>query len=228
MGKHILLLEDDVQLSQSISQFLETNGYSVSRVYDGSLALRTLAVDAFDLALLDVNVPGLNGLELCKAIRQNDPNLPLIIITAFGDIDTKMDAFNAGADDYLVKPFHLRELIAKVKVFIRRSESTPISDGPLVAADLTVDTHTKKVIRCGVPIDLTPKEFSLLEYLLRNKGRVLSKDELARNVWDEDLGVSGNSIEVYISFIRNKIDKNADIKLIKTKTGFGYYIDEAP
>lgn len=225
MEKHLLLLEDDVSLSQSIRLFLQNNGFRVTPVYDGQIALKVVDQEEVDACLIDVNVPGVNGLEVCRQLRLKRPNLPLLMITALGDIDTKMEAFGYGADDFLVKPFHLKELMAKLNVFIKRSEAQPRTAMEMRLDDLVLTPDKKQVMRAGLSIELTPKEFSLLEYLVRNKGRVVSKEELIREVWNDDLSVSKNVIEVYISFLRNKIDKPFPQKLLRTKTGFGYYID---
>lgn len=225
MEKHLLLLEDDVSLSQSIRLFLQNNGFRVTPVYDGQIALRMVEREEVDACLIDVNVPGLNGLEVCRQLRLKRPNLPLLMITALGDIDTKMEAFGYGADDFLVKPFHLKELLAKLHVFIKRSETKPRLEAEMRVDDLVLIPDKKQVHRAGLAVELTPKEYTLLEYLVRNKGRVISKEELIREVWNDDFSVSKNVIEVYISFLRNKIDKPFPQKLLRTKTGFGYYID---
>lgn len=146
------------------------------------------------------------------------------MITAFGDIDSKMEAFDQGADDYIVKPFHLKELGAKVKIFLKRAEDKPVTEEILQFADLVIDSQKKTVTRSGKDINLSPKEYRLLEYLVRNKNRVISKDELARNLWDNSYGVTANTIEVYINFLRNKIDRGFDHKIVLTKPGFGYYL----
>ncbi|NJM94565.1 MAG: response regulator transcription factor [Cytophagales bacterium] len=223
--KHILLAEDDAELAESIMKRLRQEGFLCTRVYDGELAWRAAEQEAFDLVLLDVNLPRLSGFDLCQRLRLRSAQLPIIMITALGDIESKMDAFRLGADDYLVKPFHHAELVAKVKVFLKRAESlTPVEES-LAMADLRVNLHHKTVSRAQQPIELTPKEFNLLVYLLRHSPRVVSKDELASNLWDGSYGVSNNAIEVYISFLRNKVDKNFSAKLIHTKPGFGYYMD---
>ena len=224
--KKILLVEDDDQLSRSVSEVLRKEGYSCTAVFDGRMAERAFLLDDYDLVLLDLNLPGTTGFSLCQQFRAKKANIPIIILTAFGDIDSKMEAYELGADDYLVKPIHLRELTAKMRIILKRAEQKPQNEGILSIADLQVDISKKAVSRSGQTIDLTPKEFNLLLYLLRHRKKVVSKDDLAMNVWDESYGVNHNTVEVYISFLRNKIDKGFSPKLIKTKQGFGYYLDD--
>lgn len=225
----ILLVEDDHRLSRALAEQLEAAGLSCLQVYDGEMARRAVVGDTFDLVLLDLSLPLLDGFALCREIRQRDGNTPIIILTAFSDIDSKMNAFELGADDYLVKPVHFKELLAKVRVFLKRSESHPLRQETLRIADLEIDLARKTVRRGGKRIDLSPKEFHLLEYLARNQGRVVSKDDLAARVWEESHTVSPNTIEVYVSLLRGKVDKGFDTKLIHTRHGFGYMLtDQEP
>jgi two-component system copper resistance phosphate regulon response regulator CusR len=222
--KRILIVEDDDRLSGSIAEHLQKEGYRCERAYDGQAAVKFFANQSFDLVVLDINLPRLNGLDVCGEIRGKNARIPILMITAFGDIDSKMEAFDQGADDYLVKPFHLKELSAKVKIFLKRAEQAPLLPDVYDIAGLHIDPNKKLVTRENREIHLTPKEYSLLEYLVKNKNRVISKDELARNLWDDDYGVTPNTIEVYINFLRNKIDRDFSHKLLLTKPGFGYYI----
>ncbi len=222
--KRILIIEDDHHLSESISSFLIKDNYLLDPAFDGQAALKLFTKEHYDLVIMDLNLPRISGVDLCKAIRKVNPQVPIVIITAFGDIDSKMEAFDLGADDYIVKPFHLKELSAKVKVFLKRAESTTQTSVSYEHMGLILDGNKKEVTREGKRISLTPKEYSLLEYLLKNKNRIVSKDELSRNVWDENYGISSNTIEVYINFLRNKIDKDFATKLVLTKPGFGYYL----
>jgi two-component system, OmpR family, copper resistance phosphate regulon response regulator CusR len=220
----ILLVEDDLRLSQSVESGLKTQGYQVETVFDGEMALRCFNSANYDLVLLDLNLPRVNGLELCKRFRNESPSIPIIVITAYGDIETKLDVFSLGADDYLVKPFHNQELYAKIRVFLRRSSpDAPVQD-KLQFRDVEVDFNLKAVWRSGQEVTLSRKEFQIFEYLIRNRNRIVSKDDMAMNLWDESYGVSHNTIEVYINFLRKKLDKNFPDKLIYTKPGFGYYI----
>ncbi len=222
----ILVVEDDPRLSRSLCEQLEGAGFGTLPVFDGKMAQRAIRSATYDLVLLDLSLPEVDGFKLTEEIRRRDGNTPVIILTAFGDMDSKLNAFQLGADDYLVKPVHFQELLAKVKVFLKRAESHPLEVEHIEVADLRIDLQRKTVERAGRPIELTPKEFNLLACLARNKGRVLSKDDLAEQVWDNAYGVSGNTIEVYISFLRSKVDKGHGQPLIHTKHGFGYTLDD--
>jgi two-component system copper resistance phosphate regulon response regulator CusR len=224
--KKILVIEDDHRLSESVTKALEKEGYVCEPAFDGHMALKYFQQGSYQLVLLDINLPKMNGMDLCRKFRETNAEIPILIITAFGDIDSKMEAFTLGADDYLVKPFHLRELLAKVKVFLKRAEQ-PNGAQPLYhLQDIKLDPNKKIAIREGKEINLTPKEYGLLEYMLKNSNRIISKDELAMNLWDANYGVTHNTIEVYINFLRNKIDKEFEKKLILTKPGFGYYLND--
>ncbi|HRQ85372.1 MAG TPA: response regulator transcription factor [Flavobacteriales bacterium] len=224
----ILVVEDDPRLSRSLCRQLEEAGYATFPVFDGKMAQRAIRNSRFHLVLLDLSLPEVDGFKLTEEIRRRDRNTPVIILTAFGDMDSKLNAFQLGADDYLVKPVHFQELLAKVKVFLKRAESHPLEVEHIEVADLRIDLQRKTVERAGQAIELTPKEFHLLACLARNKGRVLSKDDLAEQVWDNAYGVSNNTIEVYISFLRSKVDKGHEQPLIHTKHGFGYALDDHP
>jgi DNA-binding response OmpR family regulator len=168
-------------------------------------------------------LPYKNGLTLCKEIREANKTVPIIMLTAMGDIQDKMEAFNVGADDYLVKPFHFDELFARIKALLKRTDPAT-QENKIIVDDLEIDFMNKSVIRAGVEINLTAKEFTLLVLLARNKNRVISKNEILEKVWDLSFDTGTNTIEVYISFLRNKIDKPFEKKLIHTKPGFGYFI----
>lgn len=219
------MVEDDPRLSRSICEQLQAAGFGVLPVFDGSMALRAIRQGSYALVLLDLSLPEVDGFALCREIRLRDRNTPVIILTAFGDIDSKLNAFGNGADDYLVKPVHFQELLAKVHIFLKRAESHPLELEHLEVTDLRIDLQRKKATRAGKDISLTPKEFKLLACLARNRGRVLSKDDLAEQVWDHH-GISSNTIEVYISFLRSKVDKGFSQKLIHTRHGFGYTLNE--
>lgn len=224
--KTILVIEDDPRLSRSLCEQLEAVGYAALPIMDGSMARHAIQNKKYDVVLLDLGLPEVDGATLCREIRALDRNTPVIILTAFGDLDTKLNAFQLGADDYLVKPVHFQELLAKVKVFLKRAEQHPLEVQHLEVADLRIDLQRKAVERAGKAIELTPKEFNLLACLARNKGRVLSKDDLAEKVWDNEYGVSPNTIEVYISFLRSKVDRGHARPLIHTRHGFGYSLDD--
>ena len=182
----------------------------------------------YSLIILDINLPYKNGLALCKEFRGVNKNIPIIMLTALGEIQDKMDAFNLGADDYVVKPFHFDELFARIKVFLKRADATSEPGERITVADLEIDMENKTVTRGGKNINLTAKEFALLVLLCRNKGKVIAKQDILEKVWDLSFDTGTNTIEVYISFLRNKIDKPFEAKLIHTKPGFGYYVRETP
>lgn len=221
---HILLVEDDHRLSRSLAEQLRTAGYACTQVYDGDMALRAVAGRRFAAVLLDLSLPKKDGYDVCREIRRTDRRSPIIVITAFGDIDDKMNAFDLGADDYLVKPVHFQEVLAKLRVFLQRRDHDDAPQPCLVVDDLVIDTDKRTVTRAGRPIDLAPKEYNLLLLLARRPGKVFSKDELAAQVWSDSHTVSNNTIEVYISFLRSKVDKGHSRKLIHTRHGFGYLL----
>ncbi len=223
--KKILIVEDEKKLSDALGEELHKAGYHFYQAFDGELGLITFRNNKPDLVLLDVNLPKINGFDLIKSFRIISPNVPIVMMTALGDIDSKMIAFDYGADDYLIKPVDHKELIAKIKVFLRRSSQFPVEDTKINFKGVTIDTGTKTIIRNGIHINLTPKEFELFYYLVKKQGRIASKEELTENVWAERYGVTPNTIEVYINFLRNKIDKDFSDKLIQTKSGFGYFIN---
>jgi DNA-binding response OmpR family regulator len=219
----ILLVEDEAKLAQIINQELVRVGYFVEIASNGIEGSAMLKKHTYSLIILDVNLPYKNGLTLCKEIREANKTVPIIMLTAMGDIQDKMEAFNVGADDYLVKPFHFDELFARLKALLKRTDPAT-QENKIIVDDLEIDFMNKSVIRAGVEINLTAKEFTLLVLLARNKNRVISKNEILEKVWDLSFDTGTNTIEVYISFLRNKIDKPFEKKLIHTKPGFGYFI----
>lgn len=221
----LLLLEDDPVLSREVSTFLTSKGFVCDCVFDGDVFFRQLGMETYEAYLLDINVPKLNGLEVCKKVREKDSITPILMLTAYGEIQDKFDAFQNGADDYLVKPFHLDELFIRIMALLRRSSQPQEKIDLLTVADLEIDLAEMKVKRAGQPIELTPKEYKLLLFLVRAKGRTVSKQVIAEEVWDIHFETSLNTIEVYINFLRKKIDKDHDKKLIHTRTGYGYFID---
>ncbi|HAD33612.1 MAG TPA: DNA-binding response regulator [Chitinophagaceae bacterium] len=223
----ILLVEDEEKLAKSVAAALEESGNDVTIAYDGLLAERLFTSLRPEFILLDVNLPGKNGFELCAQFRKADPNVPILMLTALGELSDKMEAFASGADDYLVKPFHLQELTARIIAIAKRQGriTDSITDS-LRSGDLEMNLSSKEVRRAGKLIRLSQKEFLLLETLLKANGRVLSKAELAEKVWDMDFDTGTNPVEVYINFLRTKIDKPYDSKLIHTRSGFGYYLKE--
>jgi DNA-binding response OmpR family regulator len=222
----ILLAEDDAKLGRTIQLELEENGYQTDLAFDGKIAESLYRTHTYHLILLDINLPHKNGWELCKLIRSSNKDIPIIMLTALGELEDKMEAFKAGADDYLIKPFHLTELLARIKVFIKRMNKVGDVDDLLSIGDLELNVSTRTVNRSGKEIKLTTKEFLLLELLMRNKGRVISKSTIAEKIWNINFETGTNTIEVYINFLRNKIDKPFQSQLIQTKPGFGYTIKE--
>jgi DNA-binding response OmpR family regulator len=222
----ILLLEDDAILSQEIRTFLTNNAFSCDAVYDGSLVRSQLKLKTYDCVVLDINVPGLNGLEVCKQIREENKGLPILMLTAYGEVEDKVTAFRSGADDYLVKPFHFDELLVRIQALLRRKEIPQSNTSLYRIADLTVNLDTFQVLRNQQEINLSPKEYKLLSILIKANGRVLSKAQIAGELWDYHIDSNQNTIEVYINFLRKKIDKDFATKLIHTKAGYGYYLKE--
>lgn len=220
----ILLVEDEPKLNKVIQEELITQGYKVDIAKDGLIAEKLFNENQYALILLDINIPYKNGLALCKEFRLSNKKIPIIILSALGEINDKVDAFNIGADDYIVKPFHFNELFARIKVFLKRAENLEDGTEKIVIDDLMIDLAVKSVYRNSIHIPLTAKEFALLLLLARNRGKVISKQEILNKVWDLSFDTGTNTIEVYISFLRNKIDKPYEEKMIHTKPGFGYFI----
>ncbi|MBN8621610.1 MAG: response regulator transcription factor [Flavobacteriales bacterium] len=222
----ILLLEDDLILSAELSKFLEDNNFEVKRVYDGNLFLSEVKQNNYELFLLDINVPKTNGLEVCEKIREEDKNTPIIMISAYGDLSDKKDAFNRLADDYLVKPFQFEELLMRMNSLIRRRSSDKnVSEKVITIEDLKINKTEQKVFRKGKEIILTVKEFQLLLLLAENPGKTFSKQQISEMVWQHNFNTNTNTVEVYINFLRKKIDKGFDVKLIHTRSGFGYFLN---
>ncbi|MCE7061172.1 response regulator transcription factor [Dyadobacter sp. CY343] len=226
--KKILIVEDDRRIAQNIFRGLAAEQFETEIAYDG-ITGKQLALDKkFDLVLLDVNLPGMRGYEVCQQIRIYKPALPIIMLTAYGEIEDKVEGLNRGADDYIVKPFDFRELLARINAALRISEiNNPEStDKTLRIADLEMNLGTKQVKRAGNPIELTAKEFALLEYFMQHRGRVVSKMDLAEHVWHLNFDPGTNVVEVYINYLRKKVDKDFAVKLIHTRPGMGYVMRE--
>lgn len=225
---HILIIEDDGRLSAVMQKNLREYGFEVSLAYEGLSAVKLFKQVEFDLVITDVMLPGMNGTEVSRTIRQINPAIPVIMLTALGTTDDKLEGFDAGADDYMVKPFEIRELVARIKALLKRSSLAPKAGEILRYADLVMNTKTKKVSRNKVELHLTPKEFNLLEYMLRNPERVLSRNEIADNVWNTRFDTGTNFIDVYINYLRKKVDKNFEQKLIHTRPGLGFIFSTDP
>jgi two-component system, OmpR family, copper resistance phosphate regulon response regulator CusR len=223
----ILIIEDEQKIADTLNVGLTENGYYVEVAYDGKIGERLFFAHDFNLVILDINLPGLNGYELTKIIRARNTHIPIIMLTSLSTLNDKIEGYDAGADDYIVKPFEFRELLVKIRVLLKRTMNQQVPVGNLLkAADLTMNLDSKEVKRGNDVISLTAKEFQLLEYLLRNKNKVVSRAAIAVNVWDIDFDTNTNIIDVYISYLRNKIDKPYERKLIQTHVGMGYILKE--
>jgi DNA-binding response OmpR family regulator len=222
---HILIVEDDPRLANLIERGLQEEGFSTTLAFDGQMGKKLALSREFDLIVMDIILPGINGLELCRMVRNVRPDQPVLMLTALGTTDDKVEGFDAGADDYLVKPFEHRELVARIRALLKRAGTMAVQSSPVIKyADLEINTHTKTASRAGQEIKLTPKEFKLLEYMASNPERVLSRDEIAENVWDTHFDTGTNFIDVYINYLRKKIDKPFDQKLIHTRPGLGFVL----
>lgn len=219
----ILLLEDERMFSETVRRYLTQHGFDVEVAFDADQAKKMFAENPYQILLLDVYVPGDTGIELCRSFREVNSKVPIILLSSSNEMQNKMDAFSLGADDFIIKPVSMEELLAKIKVFIKRTYEETI-EKKIVVHDLEIDTQHKSVKRQGQEIQLTAKEYALLLMLAKNKGVVVSKHDIMEKVWDLSFDTGTNSIEVYINFLRKKIDRPFDEKLIHTKPGFGYYI----
>jgi DNA-binding response OmpR family regulator len=225
-GIKILVVEDEPKVASVLKQGLEEQGYSVILADDGQEAISLILKNTYDVAVLDVIVPYINGIELCRAIKNNRPEIPVILLTALGTTEDKEKGFDAGADDYLVKPFEFKELLMRIKVLLRRNNKEILQQNKLRLADLELNLNKKIAIRGEKNIELTAKEFALLEYLMRNNGRVISRVDISEKVWDLNFDTGTNVVEVYINILRKKIDKDFPKKLIHTRIGMGYIMEE--
>ena len=222
----ILIIEDEPKVADFIKRGLEAQSYFVDIAYDGLIGKNLALSEVYNLIILDLNLPVMNGYDVCTEIRKYNNNVPILMLTAMGTTDDKLKGFESGADDYLLKPFEFRELLARIKSLLKRSVGGISLNNILSIDDLEVNIESKTVKRGGIEIKLTAKEFALLEYLLKNKGRVLSRAQIAEKIWDINFDTGTNCIDVYINFLRKKINANSETKLIHTKIGMGYTIKE--
>lgn len=225
-GINILIVEDEQKIADSIRQGLSENGFYTQVAYDALVGLRLFKHGIFDFVILDINLPGMNGYDLCKAIRAIDPKVPVMMLTAMSSVEDKLEGFDVGADDYIIKPFDFRELLVRTSALLKRIHTSTETGIKLKAGDLVMNLDAKEVTRDEKPISLTAKEFQLLEYLLRNKNRVLSRADIALNVWDIDFDSGTNVIDVYVNYLRKKIDKNFETPLLHTQVGLGYVLKD--
>jgi two-component system, OmpR family, copper resistance phosphate regulon response regulator CusR len=216
----VLLVEDNRQLNQSIRRSLEDEGYAVDSAYDGLEGLELARLAPYDAIILDILLPRRNGLEVCRELRQERLRTPILMLTARDTVEDRVRGLDSGADDYLVKPFAIAELRARLRALLRRD--MPDKSGTLSASDLVLDPSTHTVSRAGNPIELTAKEFALLEYLMRNPNRLVSREMAATHVWSYDYEGVSNVVDVYIRRLRRKVDDTYPEKLIETVRGAGY------
>lgn len=225
--RKVLLVEDEQKIADTLKLGLTENNYFVEVAYDGSIGWKMFEAHTFNVVILDVNLPGINGYDLCKKIRAANAQVPIIMLTALSSLNDKIEGYDAGADDYIIKPFEFKELLMKLRALLKRTMNQHLPVGSiLTAADLEMNLDSKEVKRNGKQIQLTAKEFQLLEFLLRNKNKVVSRADIAINVWDIDFDTNTNVIDVYINYVRNKVDKQFGQKLIQTQVGMGYILKD--
>jgi DNA-binding response OmpR family regulator len=223
----ILVIEDEKRVADLVRRALEDQGYAVELAYDGHVGRSMALRQEYDLIIIDIVVPGIDGISVCKEVRREKPDIPIILLTALGTVDDKVEGLDAGADDYMVKPIEFRELLARIRSVIkRRGRQTLAAATVLRLADLEINPGTFVVTRSGSEIELSPKEFKLLLYMMQNTGRVLTRAEIAENVWETTFDTGTNFIDVYINYLRKKIDKDRPVKLIHTRPGIGFIFKE--
>lgn len=218
----ILIVEDEPKVASFIKKGLEESNYEAEIAYDGLSAYQLALQYHYDLFILDVIIPGISGLDLCKKLKLQNQDIPILMLTALGTTDDKLIGFDAGADDYMIKPFEFRELLARIKVLLKPANKASDQSNKLIFGDLELDLNRKTVKRGTTQTELTVKEFSLMEFFMRNSGRVLTRNDIAEKVWEISFDSGTNVVDVYVNFLRKKIDKGFDKKLIHTKVGFGY------
>ncbi|GAC1307631.1 MAG: response regulator transcription factor [Mucilaginibacter sp.] len=221
---HICLVEDEQKVAAFICKGLKEHGYKVATAVDGTSAKALLKDQGFDMLILDVMLPDINGIELCRQIRLMDAKTPILMLTALDQVQNKVEGLKAGADDYLVKPFHFSELLARIEALLRRQNTETTENHTLIFDDLKLDTWSNIAERCGHQIALTAKEYTLLELFMRHPNKVLSREYIAEQVWKIDFDTGTNFIDVYVNYLRKKIEKGAKNKLIHTVIGMGYIL----
>jgi DNA-binding response OmpR family regulator len=218
----ILIVEDEPKVASFIKKGLEESNYEAEIAYDGLSGLKLALQYQYNLFILDVIIPGISGLDLCKKLKIQYPDIPILMLTALGTTDDKLIGFDAGADDYMIKPFEFRELLARIRVLLKTASKVADQSNKLIYGDLELDLNRKTVKRGTTQVELTAKEFSLIEFFMKNVGRVVSRNDIAEKVWEVNFDTGTNVVDVYVNFLRKKIDKGFDKKLIHTKVGFGY------
>lgn len=226
--KKILIIEDDPDLNRNIRDALMAEGMSVETVFDGQMAEKILQRKRFDCVVLDINLPGINGFDVCRTFRNYNSSTPVLMLTAFDDIEDKVQGYDCGADDYLTKPFYMRELLLRVEALLKRRKNDggqADASKSIVAGDLVIYPAAKRVVRQGTEIQLTPREYQILLKLVESPGVIIPKKDLISEIWGSAFDANTNTIEVYINFLRKKIDKPFNKDSIRTRIGFGYYFD---
>lgn len=223
LGK-ILIVEDEPKVAGFIKKGLEESKFKAEIAFDGSIGKSMVLSNKYDLVILDLNLPLINGFVLAKLIRENDQKIPILMLTALGGIEEKVKGFDSGADDYLLKPFEFEELIIRIKALLKRSTLKSTPGRILIFEDLELDRDKKKISRGGKSIELSAKEFLLLEYFMLNKDRVISRSELTDKIWGNSFDSGTNVVDVYVNFLRKKMDTGFPVKLIHTRPGFGYIL----
>jgi DNA-binding response OmpR family regulator len=224
--RKILIVEDEPKVAAFIKIGLQESGFAAEIAYDGMMGKSLALSGEFDLIILDINLPVLNGFQLCSIIRENNSLIPILMLSALGRIEDKLQGFECGADDYLPKPFEFKELLARMKALLKRSQQLPSISGNIKIADLEINRDAKTVTRAGNSIELSSKEYNLLEYLALNKGKVLSRTELLEKVWGAKSDTNSNVVDVYVNFLRNKMDTGYTLQLIQTRVGLGYVLKD--
>lgn len=223
---NLLLVEDEPGLVSVISRGLSEEGFNVSVAPDGTTGAQMALLNSFDVILLDVMLPGMNGIELCKLVKQKKPSVPILMLTALGTTENVVTGLDSGADDYMTKPFKFAELFARIRNLSRRYSHTSNKDQVITLADLAINTSAKTVHRGKTEIILTATEYRLLEFMAKNRGKILSRIDILENVWDIDFNLGTNVVDVYVNYLRKKVDKNFEKKLIHTAVGLGYVLRE--
>lgn len=223
----VLLVEDDTTLNQNIKEYLAQEAFDVEVVFDGQIAEKLLKKNPYDCVILDINLPYKNGYELCREFRSYNKSTPVLMLTAFDELEDKVNGYDCGADDYLTKPFYMKELAMRIRALIKRNNHTVPSGNneTITVEDIVINQKTKTVKRNDTEIILTPREYQILLKLALARGELVDKQELVKEIWGGSFDANTNTIEVYINFLRKKIDKPFDKQLIKTKIGYGYFLN---
>lgn len=224
--KKILIVEDEQKLSRVIELELQYEGYETKIADNGKDALRFMQEETWDLVLLDIMIPELSGMEVLRRLRRTDDHTPVILLTARDQVHDKVSGLDLGANDYVTKPFQIEELLARIRAHLRRPIEVTRKSEQLTVGELSVDLHTRQVIRSETEIELTPREYDLLVYLMKNKNIVLSREQIMEQVWGYDYYGDTNVVDVYIRYVRQKVDKEFDIPYIQTVRGVGYTIKD--